>query len=100
MQKFEDSFEATYQSSGKKNSQPAPKKTKIVINVSGTPPLLQRPNMPSSSMSPRNSSGTSSSIQSAASTSTSAGSMGTCARNSSPACSPIRRSTTSQVRAF
>ena len=35
MQKFEDSFDGAYQSSGKKNTQPIPKKTKIIINVSG-----------------------------------------------------------------
>ncbi len=37
MQKFEDSFDGTYHSSGKKNTQQTTntKKTKIVINVAG-----------------------------------------------------------------
>lgn len=35
MQKFEDSFDGTYQSSGKKNPQQPGKKTKIIINVAG-----------------------------------------------------------------
>ena len=35
MQKFEDSFDGAYQSSGKKNGQAPAKKTKIIINVSG-----------------------------------------------------------------
>lgn len=36
MQKFEDSFDGAYNSSGKKNSQQPTKKTKIIINVAGT----------------------------------------------------------------
>lgn len=35
MQKFEDSFDGAYHSSGKKNSQQTNKKTKIIINISG-----------------------------------------------------------------
>ena len=38
MQKFEDSFDGAYYSSGKKNPQPqqqSGKKTKIIINVAG-----------------------------------------------------------------
>lgn len=35
MQKFEDSFDGAYHSSGKKNSQQSSKKTKIIINVAG-----------------------------------------------------------------
>lgn len=35
MQKFEDSFDGAYSSSGKKNQQQSTKKTKIIINVAG-----------------------------------------------------------------
>lgn len=35
MQKFEDSFDGAYNSSGKKNGQQAAKKSKIIINVAG-----------------------------------------------------------------
>lgn len=35
MQKFEDSFDGAYNSSGKKNTQQSSKKTKIIINVAG-----------------------------------------------------------------
>lgn len=36
MQKFEDSFDGAYYSSGKKNPQQTTKKSKIIINVAGT----------------------------------------------------------------
>jgi hypothetical protein len=35
MQKFEDSFDGAYSSSGKKNQQQSTKKSKIIINVAG-----------------------------------------------------------------
>ena len=35
MQKFEDSFDGAYYSSGKKNPQQPSKKSKIIINVAG-----------------------------------------------------------------
>jgi len=44
MQKFEDSFDGTYNSSGKKNAQQVAntKKTKIIINIAGIPSFILR----------------------------------------------------------
>lgn len=58
MQKFEDSFDGAYYSSGKKNPQQGGKRSKIIINVAGTWMSMQRRNIPWSSMWPSDSGGT------------------------------------------
>ena len=46
MQKFEDSFDGAYYSSGKKNPQQPTKKSKIIINVAGMKFFIFRDTIP------------------------------------------------------
>jgi hypothetical protein len=100
MDREEDSFDGSFPDNIRSPAYKAQwgnKKHKLVINVSGTPLLIQTPNMQSLNMFQKRTSGSCRLIPSPTSILTSAGLIITSSQIFSQECSRIRRSTTFQV---